>query len=63
MVDGPQVKELRVKLWRAHLGIRDSPRPHLSRSSLDVTDVIKCFDQSCGDGEDERDARSRQFLI
>ena len=44
-IEGPQVKDLRVKLWRAHLGIRDSPRPHLSRSSLDVTDVTKCFDQ------------------
>ena len=43
MVDGPQVKDLRVKLWRAPLGIRDSPRPHLSRSSLDVTDVTTCW--------------------
>ena len=45
VVDGPQVKELRVKLWRAHLGI-ETRRPHLSCGRpLDVTDVTKCFDQ------------------
>ena len=44
VVEGPQVKDLRLKLWRAHLGIRpDSSRPHLTRSTLDVSDVLACW--------------------